>query len=83
MVPYAVVRHPMYAAELPLLVGTPLALASWRGLGTLFFFMPALLLGGFWTRKDSCERICRDILSIPGKCGIDWCRFSGRSKKNE
>jgi len=36
--PYAVMRHPMYAAALALLVGTPLALASWWGL------VPAALL---------------------------------------
>src|SRR4051812_4758059 len=29
---YAVVRHPMYTAALALLLGTPLALASWWGL---------------------------------------------------
>ena len=41
--PYAVVRHPMYAGVLPLLIGTPLALGSWWGLGALIFFMPALI----------------------------------------
>jgi len=40
---YAIVRHPMYAGVLPLLVGTPLALGSWRGLGALIFFMPVLI----------------------------------------
>jgi protein-S-isoprenylcysteine O-methyltransferase Ste14 len=30
--PYAYVRHPMYAGAIPLLVGTPLLLGSWRGL---------------------------------------------------
>ena len=30
--PYAVVRHPMYAGALVMLVGTPLALGSWWGL---------------------------------------------------
>ncbi len=30
--PYAVVRHPMYAGAIPLLVGTPLLLGSWYGL---------------------------------------------------
>jgi protein-S-isoprenylcysteine O-methyltransferase Ste14 len=30
--PYALVRHPMYAGALPLLVGIPLALGSWWGL---------------------------------------------------
>jgi protein-S-isoprenylcysteine O-methyltransferase Ste14 len=29
---YAIVRHPMYAGALVLLLGTPLALGSWRGL---------------------------------------------------
>ena len=41
--PYAVVRHPMYAGVLPLLIGTPLALGSWCGLGALILFMPALI----------------------------------------
>jgi protein-S-isoprenylcysteine O-methyltransferase Ste14 len=30
--PYALVRHPMYASTLPLFVGMPLLLGSWRGL---------------------------------------------------
>lgn len=32
--PYAIVRHPMYAAALalPMIVGIPLALGSWWGL---------------------------------------------------
>ncbi|HVA79499.1 MAG TPA: isoprenylcysteine carboxylmethyltransferase family protein [Candidatus Binataceae bacterium] len=33
--PYAVVRHPMYAGALVLLIGTPLALGSWWGLLTV------------------------------------------------
>jgi protein-S-isoprenylcysteine O-methyltransferase Ste14 len=41
--PYSVVRHPMYAGVLPLLIGTPLALGSWWGLGALILFMPALI----------------------------------------
>jgi protein-S-isoprenylcysteine O-methyltransferase Ste14 len=41
--PYAVVRHPMYAGVLPLLIGTPLALGSCYGLFALILFMPALL----------------------------------------
>jgi len=57
--PYAVVRHPMYAGVLPLLIGTPLALGSWRGLGALIFFMPALL----WRLLDE-ERFLRK--NLPG-----------------
>jgi protein-S-isoprenylcysteine O-methyltransferase Ste14 len=34
--PYAVVRHPMYAGALLLLLGVPLALGSWWGLFTIF-----------------------------------------------
>jgi protein-S-isoprenylcysteine O-methyltransferase Ste14 len=30
--PYAIVRHPMYAGALVLLIGTPLALGSWWGI---------------------------------------------------
>jgi protein-S-isoprenylcysteine O-methyltransferase Ste14 len=41
--PYAIVRHPMYAGVLPLLIGTPLALGSWSGLFALILFMPALI----------------------------------------
>jgi len=39
--PYAIVRHPMYAAALLYLIGMPLLLGSWYGLGVL----PFLILG--------------------------------------
>jgi protein-S-isoprenylcysteine O-methyltransferase Ste14 len=39
--PYAIVRHPMYAGAIPLLVGTPLLLGSWYGLA----LAPALVVG--------------------------------------
>src|SRR5262245_567844 len=78
--PYAVVRHPMYAGTLPLLIGTPLALGSWSGLIALAWFMPALI----WRLLDE-ERFLHEHLldtqSILGKCGIDCCRLSGRSTK--
>src|SRR4030095_9381032 len=41
--PYALVRHPMYAGAIPLLVGVPLALGSWWGLFVLLVFVPALV----------------------------------------
>ena len=41
--PYALVRHPMYAAAFPLLVGMPLALDSWWGLFVLIAFVPTLI----------------------------------------
>jgi protein-S-isoprenylcysteine O-methyltransferase Ste14 len=41
--PYALVRHPMYAGVLVLLVGMPLALGSWLGLVVLAFLLPVLI----------------------------------------
>lgn len=40
--PYAVVRHPMYAAALPYLLGTPLALGSYWGLVVFVAMLPFL-----------------------------------------
>lgn len=42
--PYAVVRHPMYAYALPLLIGVPLLLGSLWGLFGLLLFVPMLAL---------------------------------------
>jgi protein-S-isoprenylcysteine O-methyltransferase Ste14 len=41
--PYAVIRHPMYLAFVPFMVGTPLMLGSWCGaaFGALFMILPA------------------------------------------
>ena len=41
--PYAVVRHPMYAGALAMLVGIPIALGSWRGLFVFAAMMPGLI----------------------------------------
>jgi len=40
--PYAIVRHPMYAGALIMLLGTPLALGSWWGL--IMFAMMTLVI---------------------------------------
>jgi protein-S-isoprenylcysteine O-methyltransferase Ste14 len=40
--PYAVVRHPMYAYVLPLLIGTPLLLGSFWGLAGMFVALPLM-----------------------------------------
>jgi protein-S-isoprenylcysteine O-methyltransferase Ste14 len=56
---YAIVRHPMYAGALPMLVGTPLALGSWWGLLALVIFVPALI----WRLLDE-ERFLRK--NLPG-----------------
>jgi protein-S-isoprenylcysteine O-methyltransferase Ste14 len=41
--PYAVVRHPMYAAALLMLSGLPIALGSWWGLLVIAAILPALI----------------------------------------
>ncbi len=41
--PYALVRHPMYAGALPMLLGMPIALGSWWGLAPFFVIVPALI----------------------------------------
>lgn len=40
--PYAVVRHPMYAAALLMLLGIPISLGSWCGVLVLAALLPAL-----------------------------------------
>jgi protein-S-isoprenylcysteine O-methyltransferase Ste14 len=57
--PYAIVRHPMYAGALVLLVGVPLALGSWWGLLPLMLLLPALI----WRLLDE-ERFL--IRHLPG-----------------
>jgi len=60
--PYALVRHPMYAAALLYLVGVPLLLGSWYGLiGTLAI---TLAIGGRATREE--QMLARDL---PGYAG--------------
>jgi protein-S-isoprenylcysteine O-methyltransferase Ste14 len=41
--PYALVRHPMYAGGFVMLLGIPIALASWWGLLVIVAMLPALL----------------------------------------
>jgi protein-S-isoprenylcysteine O-methyltransferase Ste14 len=57
--PYAIVRHPMYAAALLLLAGIPLALGSWWGLLVLVVMLPALI----WRLRDE-ERFL--AINLPG-----------------
>jgi protein-S-isoprenylcysteine O-methyltransferase Ste14 len=54
---YAVVRHPMYAGVLPLLIGTPLALGSWWGLLGDLVFIPALI----WRLLDEEKFLKRNL----------------------
>lgn len=57
--PYAIVRHPMYAGALVMLLGIPLALGSWWGLYALLLIVPVLI----WRLLDE-ERLLRK--ELPG-----------------
>jgi protein-S-isoprenylcysteine O-methyltransferase Ste14 len=57
--PYAIVRHPMYAGGIFILVGMPLALGSWWGLTPIATIAPALI----WRLLDE-ERMLRH--DLPG-----------------
>jgi protein-S-isoprenylcysteine O-methyltransferase Ste14 len=41
--PYTLVRHPMYAAALVMLLGIPIALGSWWGVPVIVAILPALI----------------------------------------
>jgi len=55
--PYAIVRHPMYAAAIWLFVGIPLALGSWRWVGLVIPFIPVLL----WRLLNEEKVLTRDL----------------------
>jgi protein-S-isoprenylcysteine O-methyltransferase Ste14 len=57
--PYALVRHPMYAGALLLILGLPLALGSWYGVLGLIGFVPVLI----WRLSDE-ERFLTS--NLPG-----------------
>jgi protein-S-isoprenylcysteine O-methyltransferase Ste14 len=42
--PYALVRHPMYTGVLIMVLGVPLALGSWWGIGIIALVFPVLML---------------------------------------
>lgn len=55
--PYAIIRHPMYAAALLMLLGIPIALASWWGILVLAAILPALA----WRLVDEERVLVRDL----------------------
>ena len=55
--PYALVRHPMYAAATLLLAGIPLALGSWWGLVPLGLTIPVVI----WRLLDEERLLTRDL----------------------
>jgi protein-S-isoprenylcysteine O-methyltransferase Ste14 len=55
--PYALVRHPMYAGALVMLLGIPIALGSWWGLLVIVAMMPALI----WRLSDEERFLARNL----------------------
>jgi protein-S-isoprenylcysteine O-methyltransferase Ste14 len=55
--PYALVRHPMYAAALVMLAGMPVALGSWWGLLVVAAIVPALI----WRLFDEEKFLARNL----------------------
>ncbi len=56
-VPYAIVRHPMYASAWLYLLGTPLALRSYWGLLAVMVMVPFLI----WRLLDEEQLLARDL----------------------
>ena len=57
--PYAIVRHPMYAAGLTYVLGTPLALGSYVGFLAFGFMLPFLI----WRLLDEERLLARELPS--------------------
>ena len=55
--PYALVRHPMYAGVLVMIIGVPLALGSWWGLAILVVLIPGLV----WRILDEEKVLKKDL----------------------
>lgn len=55
--PYAIVRHPMYATALLMLLGIPVSLGSWRGVLVWAALLPALA----WRLLDEERVLLRDL----------------------
>ena len=55
--PYAIVRHPMYAAALVMLLGIPISLGSWWGVLVVVALLPALI----WRLLDEERFLSRNL----------------------
>ena len=55
--PYALVRHPMYAGAIVMLLGTPIALGSWWGLLVILAIVPAFM----WRLLDEEKFLARNL----------------------
>ena len=71
---YGIVRHPMYAGVMPLLIGTPLALGSWWGLAALVLIVPALV----WRLLDEERFLARNLPGYVAYCAkVRWRLMPG------
>ena len=59
--PYAIVRHPMYATALLMLLGIPVSLASWWGVLAWAALLPAIA----WRLIDEERVLMRDLEGYP------------------
>ena len=59
--PYALVRHPMYAAALVMLLGIPIALGSWWGVPVIVAILPALI----WRLLDEEKFLAKNLPGYP------------------
>jgi len=72
--PYAIVRHPMYAGGLLLVLGTPLALGSCWGLLAIGAMMPVLL----WRLFDEERFLARKLPGYTEYCArVRWRLIPG------
>jgi protein-S-isoprenylcysteine O-methyltransferase Ste14 len=55
--PYAIIRHPMYAAALLMLLGIPISLGSWWGVLVVLALLPALI----WRLLDEERFLSRNL----------------------
>lgn len=63
--PYKIVRHPMYAGAIFILIGIPLALGSYWGLAPLVLIAPALV----WRLLDEERMLARDLAGYAAYMG--------------
>lgn len=71
---YAVIRHPMYAAALPMFLFMPLALGSYWGLLVFAAMMPALI----WRLIDEERFLKTNLLGYADYCRrVRWRLFPG------
>jgi protein-S-isoprenylcysteine O-methyltransferase Ste14 len=59
--PYALVRHPMYATALVMLLGIPIALGSMWGVLVIVAILPALI----WRLLDEEKFLAKNLLGYP------------------